>query len=95
MRRVLHLPRGFCSSASPSLPTDDPSTHHLARCPGLRSPPQVLTFGAALGARGPAPAVAALPPAHIDPAGTANSKQWPAGHDSGERQKAGRIKSPG
>lgn len=32
MERVLDLSRGFCSSASTSLPTDDPSTHHLARC---------------------------------------------------------------
>lgn len=84
---MLHLSCGFYSSANTSLPTDDLSIHHLARC--QRSPPgptphpsstaPLLTFDAPLGARGLAPAVAALPPAHIDPAGTANKDQCPAG----------------
>lgn len=34
MERVLHLSYVFCSSASTSSPTDDPSIHHLARCLG-------------------------------------------------------------
>lgn len=84
---MLHLSCGFCSSANTSLPTDDLSIHHLSRCqrgslsltPHPSTTARLLTFDAPLGARGLAPAVAALPPAHIDPAGTANKDQCPAG----------------
>lgn len=42
-------------------------------------PTRLLTFDAPLGARGLAPAVAALPPADIHPAGTAKKEEGPVG----------------
>lgn len=92
MEGVLHLSCGFCSSASTSSPTDTPVSTTSPGAGEVPSAPttspttrpsrtaQLLTFDAPLGARGLAPAVAALPPADIDPAGTANKDQCPAGH---------------
>lgn len=64
-------------------------------------PPAILTFDAPLRARGPAPAVAALPPADVDPAGRADRGDGPEGLPSaaGPRtagagdKRAGRMES--
>lgn len=86
MEIVLHLTCGFCSSASTSLPARRSQQTSPLQVPAWSptTPPsrsaRLLTFDAPLGARRLAPAVAALPPAHIDPAGTANKDPCPPGH---------------
>lgn len=56
---------------------------------------KLLTFDAPLGARGLAPAVAALPPAHVHPAGRAQRGEGRRGLPPQPRDRAGGMQSAG
>lgn len=84
----------FCRAPSPFEPSRD-AAHPEQRLAAELEHRKLLTFDAPLGARGLAPAVAALPPAHVHPAGRAQRGEGRRGLPPQPRDRAGGMQSTG